>query len=102
MIEDFTDRHHAFDGCFNFRDVGGYPTNDGRQIRWSRYFRAGRQDRMTESDLEQLKTMGIGSQIDLRGPEEITDQGKGPLPDFGARYHNIPIIPQGGRDHLSR
>ena len=26
MIEDFEERHHEFDGCFNFRDIGGYPT----------------------------------------------------------------------------
>lgn len=102
MIEDFAGRHHAFEGCFNFRDVGGYPTRDGYTVRWGRYFRAGRQDRMTQKDLEQLEKLGIRGQIDLRGPDEIKDQGKGPLAELGADYHNIPIIPRGGRDHLSR
>ena len=24
MIEDYQDRHFPFEGCFNFRDIGGY------------------------------------------------------------------------------
>ncbi len=99
---DFSDRHYPFEGCFNFRDVGGYPTVDGRTVRWGKYFRGGRQDRMTDADLRRLKRLDIGTQIDLRGPDEISDQGQGPLPPLGASYHNIPIIPQGGRDQLSQ
>lgn len=102
MIDDYPDRHHPFEGCFNFRDIGGYPTTDGRRIRWGRYFRAGRQDRMTEQDLEQLEAFGITTQIDLRKPEEVRDQGRGPLEALGAIYHNIAVIPDGGTDQLAR
>lgn len=102
MIEDYTDRHHDFEGCFNFRDIGGYPTADGRSIRWGRYYRAGRQDRMTEADLDRARALGIRTQIDLRRPDEAAEQGEGPLPDMGARYHNIPVIPEGGSDQLSQ
>ena len=102
MIEDYEDRHHAFEGCFNFRDVGGYATRDGRRVKWGKYFRAGRQDRMTELDLDKARVMNIGTQIDLRGAEEIEDQGLGPLPDMGAAYHNICVIPAGGRDQLTQ
>ena len=102
MIEDFAERHHPFEGCFNFRDIGGYPTADGRTVRWGRYFRAGRQDRMTAADRERLTQLGIQTQIDLRKPEEIDDQGQGPLPEMGADYHNIAVIPDGGSDELSR
>lgn len=66
MINDFEKRHHSFEGCFNFRDIGGYRGVDGRSIRWGRYFRAGRQDRMTPADLERLAEYGIRTQIDLR------------------------------------
>jgi hypothetical protein len=102
MIEDYSARHHPFEGCFNFRDIGGYPTADGGTVRWGRYFRAGRQDRMTEADLDKLKSLGIRSQIDLRRPDEARDQGRGPLEALGARYHNIAVIPEGGTDQLSR
>ncbi|HEY5647039.1 MAG TPA: tyrosine-protein phosphatase [Pseudomonadales bacterium] len=102
MINDYTDRHHPFEGCFNFRDIGGYPTLSGRTVRWGRYFRAGRQDRMTERDLEKIGSYGIRTQIDLRRPDEVREQGPGPLPELGATYHNIPVIPEGGSDQLSR
>ena len=102
MIEDYADRHYAFEGCFNFRDVGGYTTKDGQSVKWGKYFRAGRQDRMTKADLGKVSELNIGTQIDLRGSEEIEDQGLGPLSDMGAAYHNISVIPAGGRDQLSR
>jgi protein-tyrosine phosphatase len=102
MINDFADRHHPFEGCFNFRDVGGYLAADGRTVRWGHYFRAGRQDRMSERDLEKVKELGIATQIDLRRPDEIRDQGRGPIADMGAIYHNIAVIPEGGSDQLSR
>jgi protein-tyrosine phosphatase len=102
MINDFSDRHHHFDGCFNFRDIGGYPAADGRRVRWGRYYRAGRQDRMTESDIRKLKDLGITAQIDLRKSDEIQVQGRGPLEALGAKYYNIPIIPEGGTDQLSQ
>ena len=102
MIEDYTDRHFPFEGCFNFRDIGGYLNKEGKKIKKGIYFRTGRQDRMSNKDLSELKSLKISTQIDLRKPEEILDQGKGPLEQMGAEYFNIPIIPDGGSDHLSR
>ncbi len=102
MIEDFNARHHRFDGCFNFRDIGGYPGVDGRPVRWGRYFRAGRQDRMTAADLERVRALGIRTQIDLRRPDEAAEQGRGPLPELGVRYENLAVIPEGGTAQLSQ
>lgn len=102
MINDYSERHFSFEGCFNFRDIGGYPTKEGKKIKKGIYFRTGRQDRMSEKDLAELKNLKISTQIDLRKPEEILDQGKGPLENMGADYINIPIIPDGGSDQLSR
>ena len=102
MINDYSDRHTALEGCFNFRDIGGYPTEDGRSVAWGRYLRAGRQDRMTAADLERVKKLGIKTQIDLRRPDEAAEQGRGPMESIGATYHNIAVIPEGGSDQLSR
>lgn len=102
MNHTFTERHHPFEACFNFRDIGGYPTVDGRQVRWGRYYRAGRQDRMTPADLERARSLGIRTQIDLRKSDEIADQTRGPLESFGAEYHHIPVIPDGGTDRLAQ
>jgi protein-tyrosine phosphatase len=102
MIDDYSDRHHRFEGCFNFRDIGGYPTTEGRTVRWGRYYRAGRQDRMSEADVARARDLGIATQIDLRKPDEVREQGRGPLEEMGVAYHHIPVIPEGGSDELSR
>ena len=102
MINDYSERHHPFEGCFNFRDIGGYPATGGRSVRWGQYFRAGRQDRMTAQDLEKVRKLGIATQIDLRKPGEVRDQGRGPVEAMGAAYHNIAVIPDDGTDQLSR
>ena len=79
LIEDYTDRLIAFQGCFNFRDIGGYVGKDRKSIKWGMYYRAGRQDRLTEMDKPRLAELNVSTQIDLRKPEEIADQGVGPL-----------------------
>lgn len=102
MIEDFENRHIPFEGCFNFRDIGGYPGEAGRTVRWGRYYRAGRQDRMTPEDLAQAQELGIQTQIDLRKSDEVEIQGRGPIEGMGARYEHLPVIPEGGTDQLAR
>jgi|TARA_B100002019_G_scaffold225008_1_gene197979 protein tyrosine/serine phosphatase len=102
MINDYSERHYSFEGCFNFRDIGGYLNQDGRRVKKGLYFRAGRQDRMTNKDLAQLSDLNISTQIDLRKKEEVLDQGRGPLEDMGAKYINISVIPEGGSEKLNK
>ena len=102
MINDYSERHYSFEGCFNFRDIGGYLNQDGRRVKKGLYFRAGRQDRMTKKDLIQLSDLNISTQIDLRKKEEVLDQGRGPLEDMGAKYINISVIPEGGSEKLNK
>ena len=102
MMDDYLERHYLFEGCFNFRDIGGYLNQDGRRVKKGLYFRAGRQDRMTDKDLAQLSELNISTQIDLRKQEEVLDQGRGPLEAMGANYINIAVIPEGGSDKLNK
>ena len=102
MINDYAERHYSFEGCFNFRDIGGYLNQDGKRVKKGLYFRAGRQDRMTEKDLVRLSDLNISTQIDLRKQEEVLDQGRGPLEDMGANYISIAVIPEGGSDKLNK
>jgi protein-tyrosine phosphatase len=102
MMDDYLERHFAFEGCFNFRDIGGYQNQDGKKVKKGLYFRAGRQDRMTDDDLAQLLDLNIATQIDLRKQEEVLDQGRGPLEAMGAKYINISVIPEGGSDKLNK
>lgn len=102
VTDDYAERHLSFEGCFNFRDIGGYETSNGSAIRWGKYYRAGRQDRMTSKDIERAKQLRIATQIDLRRPDEIREQGRGPFEDLGARYENLAVIPDGGSERLNQ
>ena len=101
-IDDFEARHYPFEGCFNFRDIGGYRAADGRIIRWGRYFRAGRQDRMTPEDVTHAAELGIRTQIDLRRPDEVASSGRGPFDTLGSRYVGLPVLPAGSYEQLNR
>lgn len=64
-------RFVMLDGGINFRDLGGYPTRDGRQVRWGRVYRSGSFSRLTPNDLATIARLDIKLICDLRSPEEI-------------------------------
>ena len=45
----------AFDGCRNFRDLGGYATASGSRVRTRGLFRSMTPEFMTERDLERAR-----------------------------------------------
>ncbi|MEU6235213.1 tyrosine-protein phosphatase [Kitasatospora sp. NPDC047058] len=84
-------RHLAFDGLCNFRDLGGYPTADGRSTRWGRLYRSDALGKLSSpADLDRFRALGIGTVIDLRYPWEIERRGRVPELD-GTAYHNLSI-----------
>jgi protein-tyrosine phosphatase len=54
------------EGGQNFRDLGGYSTNDGRRVKWGRLFRSGNLARLTPADFDYLATLRIRTICDLR------------------------------------
>src|ERR1700757_3836305 len=58
------------EGSINFRDLGGYPTQDGRHVRWGKLYRAGNMGGLTAADCAYLADLNIRSVCDLRTPEE--------------------------------
>jgi protein-tyrosine phosphatase len=80
------------EGCFNFRDLGGYPAGDGRTVKWQRLFRADGLHRLTETDLNQLAELGLATVIDLRTGQELEEVGRisWAAPDLA--YHHLPML----------
>jgi len=66
------DRRLQFEGVQNFRDLGGYPTADGRTTRWGSVFRSDALHKLTEADLVEFERLGMGSVFDLRSDDERT------------------------------
>jgi protein-tyrosine phosphatase len=80
------------EGCLNFRDLGGYPTRDGRAIRWGQLFRSDALHLLTPADIVELRRIGIGTIIDLRSSPELKSDGRGPLGDEAMAFHHIPLF----------
>ena len=70
QLADSTRRLVHVRGAVNFRDVGGYKTNDGRQVKWNRVFRSASIQGLTPSDLDTLRAKQIYTVIDFRGKQE--------------------------------
>ena len=66
-------------GVFNFRDLGGYTTADGRTTRWRTLFRADGLDRLTPADVEVLRPYGLRTVVDLRMAHELEERGRFPI-----------------------
>jgi protein-tyrosine phosphatase len=69
--EDWRARFLPIESSLNFRDLGGYRTEDGRVVRRGQVFRAGSLSDLTEADQQALVDLGIRQVIDLRTPKEI-------------------------------
>ena len=63
-------RQLALEGGRNFRDLGGYPTQDGRRVRWRRLYRSGVLAYLTQADQEHLDALGIRVVCDFRNEKE--------------------------------
>jgi protein-tyrosine phosphatase len=77
-------------GATNFRDLGGYPGQDGRPLRWRRLFRSDHLGGLTESDREAMRALGITRAFDFRGEQERAAQ---PYALEGLRQHALSIEP---------
>jgi protein tyrosine/serine phosphatase len=87
------DRRIRLQGSYNFRDLGGYTTAEGRSIRWERLYRSDALFRLTQDDLETLKPLGISTLIDLRTMAEVERTGPSPLlAAHGTRHRHHPFL----------
>lgn len=79
---------------YNFRDLGGLPTEDGRMTRPGVLYRAATLHDCGPAEGEVLRDrLGIRCVVDLRTPEEIADQGAASATAWGVRAETLPIVP---------
>lgn len=69
LSEVVTNRFFEMDSIQNFRDIGGYITNDNKRVRWGKVFRSGNFFRMTTHDSLEMSSLGIKTIIDLRSED---------------------------------
>lgn len=66
-----SERHLPMAGGYNFRDLGGFRTKEGRYTKWGKLFRADELSNLTKEDLKYLSTIPITSVIDFRAQSEV-------------------------------
>lgn len=80
-------------GCLNFRDLGGYPTSDGRHVRWGQVYRSDALHRLTAADVTRLRDeLRLGCVIDLRSSAELRADGRGAIGAEAMAVHHLPLF----------
>ncbi len=84
-------RRVALGNMVNLRDLGGYPTADGRVTAWERLFRGDTPTGLSEADLQWLLDRDVTTIIDLRSGEEVRQRPDqlAALPQF--TYHHVSL-----------
>jgi protein tyrosine/serine phosphatase len=91
------ERRIVLEGAVNFRDQGGYPTENGRFVKWRRIFRSDSLHDLTESDVQTITgTLGLTTIVDLRSINSVLEDGRGLLALSGIAYHNYPFLERRG------
>lgn len=79
----YQENHIQLQGCYNFRDLGGFPVDTGATC-YRQVYRADALDALTQEDMTGMKALGISTVIDLRNdkekqeaPDRVAD-----VPDF--------------------
>ncbi len=86
-------RRIDLEGCYNFRDLGGYPTEDGARVRWRLLFRSDALHHVTPADVSRIVgEFAIGDIVDLRSTGELRSEGRGLLAEEAARFHHLPLF----------
>ena len=83
-------RNLGLQGAVNARDLGGYRAADGRTVRFGVALRGDALHRASEEDLAVLAGLGLRHVIDLRGLNEVTENGADRLP-AGAELEAQPV-----------
>ncbi|MFC4596727.1 tyrosine-protein phosphatase [Cohnella hongkongensis] len=84
-------RRVPFRNIANFRDLGGYPTEEGGVTRYGVFYRSGNLHRATQEEVEFLKELGVRTVFDLRYETEYKQMPDADLGD-GAVSHSISLF----------
>lgn len=91
MVKTQNIRRINLEGAYNFRDLGGYFTSEGKKTNWGKLFRSDNLSKITKADLEKIEKLNIHLMIDLRSNEERESKPNRLPMSNGIKIENIEI-----------
>lgn len=88
-----TERRLGMHGAPNFRDFGGYQTEEGRQVKWGYLFRSGQLSNLNDHDIALLETLQLDLVCDFRRVEEQEGDPSRLPASNPPRIASLPIVP---------
>lgn len=82
-------RNVVISGIQNFRDIGGYPASNDKEVRWGMVYRSSHIEDLSYATFKELKNIGIKTIIDFRTPEELAKTQQ--LEGQGFNVVHLPI-----------
>lgn len=89
-----TVRQIPLQGATNVRDLGGYRTYAGHEVRYGQVYRADALSKLTEADVATLGRLGLTKVVDFRVPAEVQYEGADRLPP-GLTATSRPVTDNG-------
>ena len=87
-----SEEHLPMAGGYNFRDLGGIKTKDGKYVKWGKIFRSDDLHNLTDADLNYLSSIPLVSIVDFRSQNEI-DNGPDKIPSSVKEDYAMSISP---------
>ncbi len=81
-----------FEGTDNFRDLGGYRNEQGKEIKWGLIYRAGKLSQLTEDDHEIFSALQIKTVVDFRRHDEIAEFPDNLPSSYHLNYIHLPVV----------
>lgn len=85
-------RHFPLEGVYNLRDLGGYPTREGKITRPGRFLRSDNIGKLSEAARQKLVDWGLKTIIDLRFEAEVASFSHCFASQDGVCYLNVSLI----------
>ena len=95
-------RKLPFTGAHNFRDLGGYKTEDGKTVKWGKVYRSDNLHSLTDEDVKYMERLNIKSVVDFRSDEERTEEPDRLTPNMTPILLPIKFEPEGVTETLMR
>ena len=86
-----SERRVPLKGAVNFRDLGGYETSDGRRLKWGQVFRSDHLSRLSKTDRNIIRRMGVQLVCDFRTPAEVKVAPDRLQANVSMEYLHLPI-----------